>query len=148
MVQNRAGPCRSILTGWWSWVCTPSARPFGSGSASQPRNDSGGAEPIIGTAVRKRLRLVADCVEAFRADPGLQHEPRAGAQLFGLALELAAGGQDVPPARGADRRGVAGSEDDLREAFDALPIRAFIAAARPGIEGNQVDLGRDALQEL
>src|ERR1039457_3995544 len=48
-------------------------------------------------------------------------------------------------ARRAHRRGIAGVEHDLRELFDLLPVRAFVFRARPGIERNEIDLGRNAL---
>src|SRR5882757_3982811 len=79
---------------------------------------------------------------------GAQREALAGGQLLGRTLELAAGGKDVASARGAHRRGVAGIDDDLGELLDLLPVRAFVFAARPRIERNQVDLRRNALEQL
>ena len=77
----------------------------------------------------------------------LQHEAGAGAQLFGFALQLAAGGQNVAAARRAHRARIARVEHDLGKALDGLPVRAFVGAARPGIERNEVDLGRQALEQ-
>src|SRR5438093_642761 len=70
----------------------------------------------------------------------LQHQPRPGPQLLALAFKLPTGGQNVAAARRADRARVAGVEDDLGEPFDRLPVRTFVGAARPGVEGNEVDL--------
>src|SRR5262249_28909812 len=64
------------------------------------------------------------------------------------ALELAASGEDVAPARRAHRRGVAGIEDDLGKFLDSVPIRALVSGARPWIEWNEVDLRRDAREQL
>src|SRR5262245_7763708 len=48
--------------------------------------------------------------------------------------ELAAGGHDVAPARRAYRARVARLVDDLGEALDLLPVRAFVRRTRPGVE--------------
>src|SRR5262245_19972374 len=72
-----------------------------------------------------------------------QREAFARRELFGRALELAAGRQDVAAARRAHRRSVTGIENDLRESLDLIPLRAFVPGARPRIEGDQVDLGRN-----
>src|SRR3954451_1521780 len=69
-------------------------------------------------------------------------QPCPRPELLGLALELAAGGEDVAAARGAHRRGVAGPEHDLGKALDALPVRALVLRAGPGVERDQVDLRR------
>ena len=50
------------------------------------------------------------------------------------------------PARRAHRRGVARLLDDPREGVDAVVGRAGVGRARPGIERDQVDLGRDVLR--
>jgi signal transduction histidine kinase len=63
-------------------------------------------------------------------------------------LELAAGGEDVAAARRADRRGIAGIVDEVGELLDRLPVRALVVRARPGVERDQVDLGRNALEQL
>ena len=55
--------------------------------------------------------------------------------------------KDVAAARRADRRGVAGPVDDVGEFLDAFPVGALIFGARPGIERDQVDLGRNALEQ-
>src|SRR3954454_8319339 len=44
---------------------------------------------------------VPHCIHPLRADAAFQHQAGAGAQFFGLRLELAAGGEDVAAARGA-----------------------------------------------
>ena len=51
----------------------------------------------------------------------LEHQPRPRAQFLALALELAAGGENVAPARRAHRARIARVEDDLREALDRRP---------------------------
>src|SRR6516164_4889261 len=84
---------------------------------------------------------------SLRADAALEHQPGAGAQFLGLALQLTASGKDVASARRANGRGIAGVEHDLGEGLDAVPIRAFIARARPRIEGDEIDLGRNAAQQ-
>src|SRR6476646_6511264 len=76
---------------------------------------------------------------------GAQRQPLAGAELFGRALELAAGGEDIAAARRAHRRGVTGVEHDLGEFFDLVPVRAFVLAAGPRVERDEIDLGRNAL---
>ena len=80
-------------------------------------------------------------------DHRLERQPLAHPHPLALALELAAGGEDVAAARRADRRGVAGAVDDVGEALDRLPVGALVVGARPGIERDQVDLGRDALEQ-
>src|SRR5215207_6444384 len=77
----------------------------------------------------------------------LDRDAVAGAQLLALALELAAGGEDVPAARRADGRGVAGPEDDFGERLDPLPVRALVGASRPGVEWNEVDLRGNAPEQ-
>src|ERR1700756_5666800 len=72
----------------------------------------------------------------------------AGAHLLALALQLTAGGENVAAARRADRRGVAGAVEDRGEGLDRLPVRALVVGPRPRIEGDQVDLGRNALEQL
>src|SRR6516162_5779792 len=79
---------------------------------------------------------------------GAQGEPLAGRKPFGFALELAASSEDVAAARRAHRRGIAGVEHDLGEFLDLLPVRAFMSGARPGIERDEIDLGRNALDQL
>src|SRR3954454_20220526 len=76
----------------------------------------------------------------------LKHQPRPRAHLFGLAFELAASGEYVTSARRPYRARVAGVEHDVGEALDHRPLRAFVRAARPRIERDQVDLRRDILQ--
>src|SRR5215218_9853354 len=96
--------------------------------------------------------VTARCNEQAQPLPLLggrgQLSPGAGADLLALALQLAAGGEDVAPARRADRRGVAGAVEDGREGLDSPPVGALVGAARPRIERDQVDLGRDALHQL
>src|SRR4051812_16089218 len=68
-------------------------------------------------------------------DPSVRHRHRAQSvafahrELFGLRLELAAGGEDVAAARGTYRRGKTGVEDVLGEFLDLVPVRAFIGRA-------------------
>src|SRR5690349_382019 len=64
------------------------------------------------------------------------------ALLLGRGLELAAGGVDVAAAGTADRRRDAGLEDDVAEALHALVVRRVVGRAGPGIERDQIDLGR------
>src|SRR5207237_341194 len=71
----------------------------------------------------------------------------ARGKLLGRALELSAGGEDVAAAGRAHRRGIARIEHDLGEFLDLLPVRAFVAGAGPRVERNEIDLGRNALQE-
>src|SRR5207244_719281 len=66
---------------------------------------------------------------------GAQRLSLARRQLFGLRLQLSAGGEDVATARGAHRRGISGVEDIFGERFDLVPVRTFVTRARPGIEG-------------
>src|SRR6185436_9616867 len=49
-------------------------------------------------------------------------------------------------ARGAHGARIARFVDDLGEALDLLPVGALVSGARPGVERDQVDLGRDAAQ--
>ena len=64
------------------------------------------------------------------------------------AFELAAGGEDVAATRGADRRGIAGAVEHGGEGLDRRPIAANIVRAWPGIERDQIDLGRHAGHQL
>src|SRR5688572_26017637 len=98
----------------------------------------------LGRFVRGLARTPRAAAPLLRRQPA----PFAGPQLLALALQLAAGRQDVAPARGADGRGVAGAVEDGGEGFDRLPVRALVLGPRPGVEGDQVDLGRNALQQL
>src|SRR5581483_8892488 len=61
-------------------------------------------------------------------------------QADAVGFELAAGGEDVAAARRADRRGIAGAVDDIAEGLDRFVGRAFEGRARPGVEGNEIDL--------
>src|SRR3569623_2013215 len=56
-------------------------------------------------------------------------------------LQLPARRVDVAPARGADRGGDAGFEDDVREGAHALRGRGVVRRAGPGVERDQIDLG-------
>src|SRR4051812_45517414 len=60
------------------------------------------------------------------------------AQALARRLELAAGGQDVAPARGAYRAGVARILEDAGEGADAVVGGAGVGRARPGVERDQV----------
>src|SRR5277367_1461471 len=77
----------------------------------------------------------------------LEHHAGPRPQFLALALELAAGGQNVAASRRAHRARVASVEDNFREALDRLPVRAFECAPRPRIERNKVDLGRQTLEQ-
>src|SRR4051794_16420320 len=90
--------------------------------------------PAAPKSLRPQSVRFAGDEQSLGTDAALQHEPGAGAQLLRLALQLAARGQDVATTRGADGRGIAGAEHDLREILDLLPVRAFVARAGPGIE--------------
>src|SRR6266446_6229100 len=79
---------------------------------------------------------------------GAQRLPLAHRQLFGFGFELAAGGKDVAATWRAHRRGVTGVENVFRKLFDLIPVRTFVSRARPRIERNEIDLGRDPLQHL
>src|SRR5204862_4120650 len=72
----------------------------------------------------------------------------AGAELRALRPELPARRHDVTAARGAHGARIARPVHDLRETLDLLPIRALVFRAGPGIERDQVDLGRDAGEQL
>src|SRR5665213_3346096 len=75
-------------------------------------------------------------------------EPVLRAQLHAFAFELAAGGHDVATARRAHRRGIARAVHDLGEFLDLVPVGAFIGRAGPGIERDEIDLRRNAANEL
>src|SRR5215467_13562038 len=77
-----------------------------------------------------------------------QRQSLAGRELGGCTLELPASGQDVASARGADRRRIAGAKDDCGELLDHIPIRTRKRGARPWIERDQIDFGRNALKAL
>src|SRR5579863_1663936 len=83
---------------------------------------------------------------SIRHRHGAQRLPLARRQFFGLRLQLAAGGKDVAATRRAHRRRIAGVENIFGEFLDSLPVGAFISRARPRIERNEVDLGRNPLQ--
>src|SRR5260370_31905475 len=83
-----------------------------------------------------RPRSVLSDRQAF-----FEHQPGAGAEFFALALELAAGGENVAAAGRAHRACVTRVEHDFRETLNRLPIGAFEGAARPRVEGDEVDLG-------
>src|SRR6185312_14322447 len=93
-------------------------------------------------------RAMTATLFSIRHRHGAQRLALAPGQFFGLRLQLAAGGEDVAATRRADRRGVAGVEDIFGEFFDLLPLRALVFRARPRVERNQIDLGRNALQQL
>src|SRR6516162_1412919 len=84
---------------------------------------------------------------SIRHGHGAQRHALVRRELLARALELTAGGEDVAAARRPYRRRIAGVEYDLGKLFDRVPVRAFVAGAGPGIEGDQIDLGRNALQQ-
>src|SRR5690606_13609916 len=63
---------------------------------------------------------------------------------FAFALELTAGSKDIAAAGRADGRGIALAIDDIGKAFDAARGRSAIVRTRPGVERDQIDLGRNA----
>src|SRR6478672_9760878 len=79
---------------------------------------------------------------------GTQRQALAHGELLARTLELAASSEDIAPARRAHRRGIPGVENDLRESFDLLPVRAFVFGAGPWIERNEVDLRRNSREQL
>ncbi|ENN89629.1 hypothetical protein RHSP_37267 [Rhizobium freirei PRF 81] len=79
---------------------------------------------------------------------GFESQSLRLAHALRLRLQLAAGGENIPPARRADRRGVTGRIDEIGELLDLLPVRTLVVRAGPGVEGDEVDLGRNAFQEL
>src|SRR5262245_36381512 len=64
-----------------------------------------------------------------------------------FALQLAAGGHDVAPARRAHRARIARIEDDVAEGGDGGIAAALEGRPGPGIEGDEVDLGRHPLDQ-
>ena len=68
-------------------------------------------------------------------------------QFLARRLQLAAGRHDVAPARTAYGGRKAGGEQAVGKALDGIPIAADVLAARPGVEGDQVDLRRDSLEQ-
>src|SRR5664279_1811103 len=73
----------------------------------------------------------------------LYREPCPCPQFFRLALQLPAGRQNVAPARRAHGARIASIEHDIGKFFDSIPVRTFIRRAGPGIERNEIDLGRN-----
>src|SRR5690554_1718540 len=61
----------------------------------------------------------------------------AAGAVHHLALELAAGGVDVVPARAPDRGNAAGVVEQLLEAADGGVLRTLVARARERVERNQ-----------
>src|SRR4029079_14573362 len=61
---------------------------------------------------------------------------------FRRSLQLPAGGVDIAAAGGAHGRRDAAFEYDVAERPDPLGLGAFVGCAGPGIERDQVDLGR------
>src|SRR5215210_6459764 len=57
-------------------------------------------------------------------------------------LQLPAGGVDIAAARSPHRGRDPGFENDVRERADAVGLRAFVGRARPRVERDQIDLGR------
>src|SRR6266516_4610410 len=115
-----------------------------SGSRRPPMSTKAAATHATRNAkITTKMRPISAKI-SVRHRHGTQREPLARGKFFGRALELAAGGEDVAPARCAHRRGVAGAEHNLGELLDPLPLRAFVSAAGPWIERDQVDLRRNA----
>lgn len=65
-----------------------------------------------------------------------------------LALQLAAGGHDVAAPGRAHGARVAGIEDDVAEGGDGGIAAALEGRPGPGVEGDQVDLGRYPFDQL
>src|ERR1700759_1707478 len=78
---------------------------------------------------------------------GAKRQALARGEFFCRAFKLAAGGENVAAARRPHRRGIASIENNLGEFFDLFPVGAFIGAAGPGIERDQIDLRRNAFEE-
>src|SRR5579864_5351805 len=57
--------------------------------------------------------------------------------------KLPAGSVNVTAARSSDRRRNAGLEDDVAEGLDPVLVGTFIGSSGPGIERNQIHLGRE-----
>src|ERR1700722_18747048 len=93
-------------------------------------------------------RLLTMRNTSIRHRHGAKRLPFARRQFLGLRFQLAASGQDVAATRRAHRRGIAGVENIFRELFDLIPVRTLVARARPRVERNEIDLGRNALQQL
>ena len=81
----------------------------------------------------------------------LSHPQRLrSAILGGIGIAMIEGGgpgENVATARSSHRACVARVEDDLRKAFDRLPIGAFERASGPRIERDEVDLGWQTFQQ-
>ena len=73
------------------------------------------------------------------------HKPCPCSQLFRLAFELPAGGQNIAPARGAHGARIARVKHNIRKLLYPPPVRTFIRRAGPRIEQYEIDLGRNAL---
>ncbi len=78
----------------------------------------------------------------------------SSATILALALSFSVSLFNCPQAarisraaRRAHRARIAGRKDDVGKRLDPLPIGTFVRRAGPGIEGNQIDLGRNAFQK-
>ena len=86
------------------------------------------------------------CPDRCRA--GARSGPRRPPRPLGGALQLPAGRHDVLAPRRPHRRGVAGAVDDRPERLDPLGVRPLVGRAGPRVEGDEVDLRRDAGDQL
>src|SRR5262245_17393092 len=71
----------------------------------------------------------------------------ARALFHSLTLQLSAGGEDIAPTWSPDRACVSGAIEHRRESFDRCPVGTFITRAGPRIERNEIDLGRNSLEQ-
>src|ERR1700690_2234394 len=90
-----------------------------------------------GTRMRRSSRRKITPVISLRHRHGAQRHALPYRELFGRALELAAGGEDVASARCAHRRGIAGIEHHLGKLLNVVPFRALVGGAGPRIERNE-----------
>src|SRR3569833_1731586 len=93
--------------------------------------------PCTGTnlaTLAPQLASVAGLRPSVHLDHGAQG---AGADLLALAFQLAAGGEDIVPAKRVDLSCVAVTVHDCSEALEKKPVRPLVIRARPRIEGDQ-----------
>src|SRR6201991_2577119 len=123
------------------------------GWAKPPDANASGGVPtkalkVVGTAQERLCPPYALNSPSIRHRHGAERLAFAHRQFLGLGFQLPAGGEDVAAARGAHRRGIARIENIFGELFDLVPLRAFVNRAGPGIERDEIDLGRNAVEHL
>src|SRR5664279_3698507 len=143
-------PTRTVMPEAKAAVPQKNACSSGSGPItcnSAPSNAMAAAMPLAAVAMNRAKRMTMMRPRSAKRLIHHRHSPQrhalARGELLGRALELAAGGENVASARGAHRRGVAGVEHHLRKLLNLFPVGTFVLAAGPGIERNEIDLGRD-----